>query len=111
MRAERMMRAMELGSLHYWVSTEFEYPVSKVAVEARAGAVEIEGPDPKESETISTILQRTSENEFLTPMDLVSAIMGNLGEQYVGRKYYDDRGWNPSVLERELPRDTTNTSF
>lgn len=63
------------------------------------------------SETLATILEKGGDETYQSEDDLLSAIRGNLSDEYIGRKYYDDRGSNPREQERGTQRDTIDQSF
>ncbi|KAB1190478.1 hypothetical protein GJR96_16010 [Haloferax sp. MBLA0076] len=42
--------------------------------------------------------------------ELFTTIIGNVSDEYIGRKYYDDRGTNPSAAAVG-PRDEADVSF
>jgi hypothetical protein len=101
---------MELPFLHEWAVSNFEYPVSRETVIETVGDCRIEAPDSQSSETVTTVLNRGTESRFLSHTDLSDTIKCNLGDQYIGRKYYDDRGSNP-LLAIESMRDRNQISF
>lgn len=96
---------MEINQLPQWLESEFEFPLTRAALVDRAGERVIDAPTPTGSETIATILQRSGEERYRSRNDLVDAIRGNLSEEYVGRKYYDDRGSNVSAVDTGQRRD------
>lgn len=102
---------MNVNALPNWIESEFEFPLTKKTLLARAGDIEIDAPDHANSETIATILEVDGSDTYQSREDLVTAIRGNLGDAYIGRKYYDDRGSNPIELERNTQRTSTNKSF
>lgn len=102
---------MKIRDLPDWVETEFEFPTTTAQVIDRAGDVEIEAPDQPDSETLATILDRAGETTYQSRANLLDAIRGNLTDEYIGRKYYDDRGHNPEENDREHPPDTADKSF
>ncbi len=75
---------------------EFTFPVERNAVLEAFGDVEIEGltNDP---ETVGDVLHRTNAEEFHSADDLYDTIIGSIGSDYVGRRFYDDRGSNAGL--------------
>lgn len=104
-------RTMEIRSVHAWAVARFEFPVTLESVIDDAGAVEVAAPEPADSETISTILERGGSTRYRSPSELVNDIMGNVSDCYIGRKYYDDRGTNPLLVGATTNRKTDLYSF
>ena len=75
---------------------EFTFPVERGTVLETLGDVEIEGltNDP---ETVGDVLDRTNTEEFYSADDLYDTIIGSIGSDYVGRRFYDDRGSNAGL--------------
>lgn len=97
---------MEIAQLRDWTEAEFTYPLTADEVVSQAGDQEIAAPEPEESETIESVINRCGETTFEEPVSLFEAIIGNLGEAYVGRKFYDDRGCNPVPDDRSQANAT-----
>jgi hypothetical protein len=76
--------------------SEFRFPVEREAVLETLGDVEIEGltDDP---ETVGEVLNRAGHDEFRSADELYDAIIGSIGSEYVGRRFYDDRGSNAGI--------------
>lgn len=102
---------MIIGDLPEWIETEFEFPVTRAVVIDRAGDLEIDAPDREDSESLATILERGGDESYGSSNDLLDAIRGSLSDEYIGRKFYDDRGNNPQDSERGPPSDTVDESF
>ena len=102
---------MDINDLPEWIDTEFEFPLTKTTVIERAGDLEIDAPDRADSETLDTILEGGGDETYHSKEDLMNSIRGNLSDEYIGRKYYDDRGSNPMEPERDTQRDATDESF
>lgn len=100
---------MDIDESSAWIDSEFEFPLENTTVLNQAGDLEIDAPDLGDSETLQTILQDAGEETYHSKEELITAIRGNLSDEYVGRKYYDDRGANPP--EQNTQRDTTDESF
>lgn len=60
------------------------------AVIETVGNVAIESPNGDKSE-LETVLTRSDETVYASVEELHSTMMANLGDDHVGRKYYDDR--------------------
>ena len=82
---------MEYSDTEEIVDQSFEFPVTQTAVVEQIGTVEITSPSG-DSVTIREILDPVEEDSYVTSDALYAAIVGNLDETFIGRKYYDDRG-------------------
>jgi hypothetical protein len=74
-------------------SRELEFPVTCEAAVDSVGEVELESPSGT-AERIGTVLDRCGTEEFDSPDEIYAALVTFVGEAYVGRKGYDDRGSN-----------------
>jgi hypothetical protein len=81
--------------------SELTFPVQRKTVIERLGHVEID-PPTGEPETVADVLGRTETRLFRSPDELYDALVAFLGDQYVGRKYYDDRGSNVGIDSEEV---------
>lgn len=87
---------MRLSNARDRFVSEFTFPVERETVLGTLGEVEIEGltDDP---ETVGDVLDRTNTEEFHSADDLYDTIIGSIGSDYVGRRFYDDRGSNAGM--------------
>ena len=76
--------------------SEFTFPVERETVLKTIGDVEIDGltDDP---ETVGDVLHRTNSEAFHSADELYDTIIGSIGSEYVGRRFYDDRGSNAGI--------------
>jgi len=81
--------------------SEFTFPVDRDEVVDRLGSVEIEGPT-ESPETVEEVLSRTGEETFESADDLYDALIGSVGHEYIGRRFYDDRGSNTGIDFEEV---------
>lgn len=102
---------MKIQELPEWVETEFAYPITRESFIEQAGDTEIYAPDKEDSETLSAILERSGEETYQSPDHLLTAIRGNVSDEYIGRKYYDDRSGDRSGPESDTRQETTDRSF
>lgn len=81
--------------------SEFTFPVERETVLDELGDVEIDGPtdDP---ETVEEVLERSGVESFRSADDLYDTIIGSIGSEYVGRRFYDDRGPNTALDIEEV---------
>jgi hypothetical protein len=101
---------MHIHRLADYLTTEFSYPVSTQQVVAQIGSIEVEAPDVDNSETIQTILEPLGVVTCDDAQDLYNTILGNLSDEFIGRKFYDDRGANPMPTPKSAT-DPENQSF
>lgn len=93
---------MEYSDTERVVDESLEFPVTHTAMIEQIGTVEITSPSG-DSVTIQEILDPVEEESYLSSDALYTAIVGNLDETFIGRKYYDDRGGTAigTVMEDE----------
>ena len=102
---------MRPPQLHRYLEDEFEYPVDHATVLDQVGDVTVDAPDDVDSETIDETLTNDNDDVYETVDDLFDSIFGNLDDDYIGRKYYDDRGANIEGGDGEYPQDEQDESF
>lgn len=102
---------MHPHDLHEYLESAFDYPVNHGTVLEQIGNVAIEAPDESDSQTINDILATDNDEIYETVDDLFESIFGNLDDDYIGRKFYDDRGANLEDLEGDYPHDEQDESF
>ena len=98
---------MEYSDTQQLVDENLEFPATHATVIEQIGTIEITGPSG-DSVTIREILDPVEEESFPTADSLYTAIVGNLDESFIGRKYYDDRGGTAFGVEAE---DESSVSF
>ena len=89
---------MRLSETRDLFVSRFEFPVDRNEVIERVGDIEIDAPTG-EAERIGTIIDRSEQNTFASSEELQDLIITFVGDQYIGRKFYDDRG---STLQSDL---------
>jgi len=99
---------MERTELPAFLESRLDFPVGVDAVRAEIGTVEIEAPDSADSVTIDSLLEDLGEDSYESAAMLDRMLSGQLPDEFVGRKFYDDRGPN---VDEDSPRDTENQSF
>ena len=87
---------MKFRELSPFLESSFDYPVGSDLVVEKAGDVPVEAPDDDNSETIETILSRLGPETYESANELYTTIIGNVSDDYIGRKFYDDRGSDPA---------------
>ncbi len=92
---------MRLPETRDMFAQRLEFPVTCETVKQQVGTVELEAPTG-EDETIDEILGRCSEETFDSPDELYGSLLGLVSDRYVGRKFYDDRGSQPSDPSEEV---------
>ncbi len=86
---------MEYSNMKSVVDDSLAFPATHAAVINQVGAVEITSPSG-DSITVQEILNPVAVDRYASSDDLYMTIIGNLGNSFIGRKYYDDRGGNPT---------------
>lgn len=85
---------MDYSDMQAVVDELLTYPVAHAAVIERVGALTISSPGG-DSVTVKEVLDSVEVEGYTTSEELYTAIIGNLDDSFIGRKYYDDRGGNP----------------
>lgn len=102
---------MNSRQLHEDLKDEFEYPVDHATVLTQIGGTTVDAPDNNDSETVDEILVSDDDEIYETANDLFDSIYGNLDDNYIGRKYYDDRGANIDNSDYGGSVENQNQSF
>lgn len=110
MELEEVLRTMRIGNLPDFLEEELAYPIDRASVVDQIGAVEVDAPDREDTETIAAILGSLGPETYDSADELYRTIVGNVGEEHIGRKFYDDRGQN-SVDSSEGPSEERDVSF
>jgi hypothetical protein len=88
------MTEVRLSEARDLFSRELTFPIACATVEDELGEVVLASPSGS-PETIEEVLGRCGTREFASADELFSALLRSVGEQYIGRKGYDDRGSTP----------------
>ncbi|MDZ7731020.1 MAG: AAA family ATPase [Natrialbaceae archaeon] len=86
-----VMTEIRLPEARDLFSRELTFPVSRSRVVETTGEVVLRSPTGT-AEPIGDVMERCADEEFESIDELYSALISFLGEEYVGRKGYDDRG-------------------
>lgn len=92
---------MRLPETRDLFARKLDFPASRDTVLERVGGTELSPPDG-ESTTIRTIIERSDVEAFDSADDLYDTLMSLVGAQFIGRRYYDDRGAMPQDEESEV---------
>lgn len=92
---------MRLSETRDLFVAELTFPVDRATVTETIGDVELDAPwgDP---ETVGDVLSRTDDTEFHNADELFDTILTYVGDQYIGRKFYDDRGSQSGMDNEEV---------
>jgi hypothetical protein len=92
---------MRLAETRNLFARTLTFPADRETVLDVDGEREIDAPygDP---ETIEEVLRRTDEPSFTTADELFDTVLTNVGDQYIGRKHYDDRGAQGGIDTEEV---------
>jgi len=88
------MSEIRLSETRDLFTRELAFPATCEEVIETCGDVTLRAPGG-ESETIGDVFARCESTEFHSTDELVSTLMTFVGQDYVGRTGYDDRGGNP----------------
>lgn len=91
---------MRISETRDLFASRIEFPEEKDAVIDRVGDVMLETPHGDESESLADVIERSGVHEYSSVDELYDCIIGNVGDGFVGRKYYDDRGPNYGDVEQ-----------
>mgnify|MGYP000168040443 CR=1 FL=1 len=86
---------MQLNELGDFLQNQFDYPVESTTVRDRIGQETIDSEEETDGRTINSILDNHADEEFASVNELHQTLIGELPDEYIGRKFYDDRGSNP----------------
>lgn len=101
---------MQVENLASYLDEELVYPIDRASVVEQIGPVEIEAPDQDDSESIDTIIRSVGQESYDSADELYTTIIGNVSDEYIGRKFYDDRGHH-GVDTSEGPQEDRDVSF
>jgi hypothetical protein len=90
---------MKLEELQTFLETELVYAIDQTDVLEQIGSIEIGAPGERENETIESIIGSAGQETYHSAGELFETIIGNVSDEYIGRKFYDDRGGNPVDAE------------
>jgi hypothetical protein len=92
------MTEIRLSEARDLFSRELAFPVDCQTVIEETGDVCLTSPTGA-TETIGDVLGRCEGETFDSNDELYDALVTYLGEDFIGRKHYDDRGANPQQDE------------
>lgn len=107
---ETLLLIMNIQDSHEYFEENLDFPLVTGAVNEQIGSTEIDAPDEEDSRTISELLSQADEETYNSANDLYEMVVSSLPDDYIGRKYYDDRGSNLEGLDAG-PSDDKDTSF
>ncbi len=82
---------MRLPETRDLFARKLQFPVTRALVLETVGDTELHAPGG-ENKTISDVIERCETDEFESADDLYDSMMTFVGDEFIGRKYYDDRG-------------------
>lgn len=92
---------MRLPDTRDLFSRRLSFPVTTDAVTEEIGEVALEAP-MGDGETVAEVLSRCPEDHFESADALYDALVTFVGDAYVGRKHYDDRGSQAGMDDDEV---------
>jgi hypothetical protein len=91
---------MQLSDLRDRLDEQLTYPIDQSSVVAALGDEPLEAPTGQ-TETLQAVLDRSDATRFESTDQLYETVLGNVGDEFVGRKFYDDRGHTRDRDSRE----------
>ncbi len=82
---------MRLPETRDLFARKLQFPVTRATVLETVGDTELHAPGG-ENRTIGEVIERCETEEFNSADGLYGSLMTFVGEEFIGRKYYDDRG-------------------
>ena len=104
-----MTTVLEPHDIREFLAEQLQFPIDVEHVIAEIGDVKIEAPDIGRSERIGDLLDGVERDSYDSPDELDQMIHSMLPDEYIGRKYYDDRG--EERTEHQVQRDDEDQSF
>jgi len=92
---------MRLSETRDRFASELTFPIEHETVIDSLGDVELDAPYG-ESESVSDVLERAGETEYESADELYDTLVTFVGDAYIGRKFYDDRGSNTEIDSEEV---------
>lgn len=84
---------MRIAETRDLFASELDFPASRNTVVEAVGDVDLEAPYG-DSESIGEVLERVEQTEYQSVDELFDLVITNVGDAFIGRKFYDDRGVN-----------------
>lgn len=82
---------MRLPETRDLFARKLQFPTTRATVLESVGDIELNAPTG-ENRTIGEVIERSETEEFDSADSLYGTLMTFVGEEFIGRKYYDDRG-------------------
>lgn len=101
--------ALEPNDIRDYLHDQVTFPADTESVLAEIGDIEIAAPDTEESETVESLLAGVDAETYESADELNQLLHSMLPDEYVGRKYYDDRSDEPQ--DRSVRQDEEDQSF
>lgn len=91
--------ALRPSKTHELFARECSFPIDRESVIDTVGDVAITSPHGEHTD-VERVLEWSDETTFTSVTELHTTVMANLPDEYIGRKYYDDRSaTTPQVTE------------
>jgi len=91
---------MRLPEIKEYIDSEVETPIEHETAIEQLNGEKIECPSG-EGECITEALSMDETRKYKTSTEIYESVMCYLGDEYVGRKFYDDR--SPNMLDNCPP--------
>ena len=101
--------ALRPNGIRDFLEEELDFPIGAAEANEQIGDVIVEAPNAEESETIGELLAGVGADRYDSADELNEQIHAMLPDEYIGRKFYDDR--SDEALEQQEQRDEQDQSF
>jgi hypothetical protein len=82
---------MRLPNIHEAFARRLSFPADRQTVLERVGDVTLEAPGGDDT-TVGAVLASTDAERFDSADELCETVVAFVGDAFIGRKFYDDRG-------------------
>ncbi len=82
---------MEVSGTRELIEETCTFPIDSEAFIEELGDVELRAPSGHTT-SIATVLAGLDDDTYHSVDEVYSAVLGNLDDEFIGRKHYDDRG-------------------
>lgn len=86
-----MPTELEPHAIRDYLEAELSYPIGVEGVMDEMGDVTIAAPNDDGTKTIAQLLEGVGEDEYGSADELTQMLHTMMPDEYVGRKFYDDR--------------------
>ena len=89
---------MEVSESRELIEETCTFPIDSESLIEQLGDVELRAPSG-DTTSIAAVMAGLEEDTYHSVDEVFSAIKGNVDDEFIGRKYYDDRGGARNVQD------------